>query len=195
MFRARGRDFLQVLGAGVAFFLLFGNRDGNISAIFHLMAEGLETRFESCDTNGGWPHIDTTPRLPEVERNTDHANLAARDTGRGGGCGRRHRVLLFPQAVGQTFIVTESFHWLPVFRPDMAARVVLHLLYFRIGGIRLVIFPSRAILAGVMRKSVYLLFYIIADINPCVLVFVIVIVVEKVLGDHVLLQPLLRDLA
>src|SRR5215470_19439599 len=77
----------------------------------------------------------------------------------------------------------------------MAARVVLHLLYFRIGGIRSVIFPSRAILAGIMCKSVYLLFYIIADINPCVLVFVIVIVVEKVLGDHVLLQPLLRDLA
>ena len=77
----------------------------------------------------------------------------------------------------------------------MVARVVFQLLDLCFGQIGLVVLPAGSILADVLGERVYFLLSEVADVDPSILIFVIVVVVEKIFGDHVLLQALLRDLA
>ena len=77
----------RYLACVVAFFLLLGNRNGDVAAIFHFMTESFKPRFESGHAHGRRPHIHAAPRLAEIEGNADDANLArdsdcARRTGR-----------------------------------------------------------------------------------------------------------------
>src|SRR5689334_18162986 len=72
------RNFLQILGAGITFFFRLGNRDGHIAAIFDNQAESFQSRFQSGNADRRWSHIDTTPRLSEIERHADYTYLAGR---------------------------------------------------------------------------------------------------------------------
>src|SRR6266852_8033346 len=101
---------------------------------------------------------------------------------------------LFPQSIRQTLIVAKSFDRFPIFHLDVFATLFLHLLEFGFGEVGLVVLPARSKLANVFCPSIYLLLYKVVDVNPCILVFVIVVVVKKVLRNHVFLQPLLGDL-
>ena len=77
-------DFFQVLRVGGAFLFLFRDGDGDVAAVFHLVPQSFEARFKSGDAHRRRPHIDAAPRLPEVERDADDADFAARDVGRRG---------------------------------------------------------------------------------------------------------------
>ena len=74
-------DFLQILRVRVAFFLLFRHGDGDVAAVFDLVAERLEARFESGDADRRRSHVDAAARLAEIERHTDDANFSGRDVG------------------------------------------------------------------------------------------------------------------
>src|SRR5712692_1367203 len=106
----------------------------------------------------------------------------------------QHREELLPKSIWQTLIVTKSFDRFPIFHLDVFATLFLHLLEFGFGEVGLVVLPARSKLANVFCPSIYLLLYKVVDVNPCILVFVIVVVVKKVLRNHVFLQPLLGDL-
>ena len=75
MLGAGGGDFLQILRMGSALLLLFGDRDGNIAAVFDDVADGLETGFEPGDTNRGRAHVHAAAGLAQIERDSDHPNL------------------------------------------------------------------------------------------------------------------------
>ena len=76
---AGGGDFLQVLGTGIAYFLLFGNGNGNVAGIFDDVADGFKTRFETGNADGGRTHVNTAAGLAEIQGHADHANLARGD--------------------------------------------------------------------------------------------------------------------
>ncbi len=81
---AGGGDFFQVFGVGGAFFLLLGNGDGDVAAVFDFVAEGFEAGFESGDADGGRSHIDAAAGLAEIEGNADDADFAGSDVGGSG---------------------------------------------------------------------------------------------------------------
>ncbi len=95
----------------------------------------------------------------------------------------QHREELLPKSIWQTLIVTKSFDRFPIFHLDVLATLFLHLLEFGFGEVGLVVLPARSKLANVFCPSIYLLLYKVVDVNPCILVFVIVVVVKKVLRN------------
>ena len=76
---AGGGDFLQIFRVGRAFFFLLGKSDGNIAAVFDVMADGLEAGLESGDAHGGGTHVDAAAGLSQVKRHSDDANFARND--------------------------------------------------------------------------------------------------------------------
>src|SRR5579859_7014316 len=102
--------------------------------------------------------------------------------------------LLFSQTVRKSLIVAESLHRLSIFHLDASARIVFHLLDLCLGGICLVILPAGSVLADVLCERIHLLVYKATDIDPGVFVLMIVVVVEKIFGDHIFLQSLLSNL-
>ncbi len=76
---AGGGDFLEVFGIRHALFFLFRDGDGDVAGVFDNVADGFEARFESGDADGGRPHVNAAAGLAEVERNTDHPDLARGD--------------------------------------------------------------------------------------------------------------------
>ena len=61
MFGAGGGDFLQIFGPWIALFLLLGDGDGNITAVFHHVPKRLQTGLQSGHADSGRAHIHTTP--------------------------------------------------------------------------------------------------------------------------------------
>ena len=76
---AGGGDFLEVFGAGGAFFLLLGDGDGNVASIFDDVPDGFKARFESGNADRGRPHVNAAPGLAKIERNADHTDVARGD--------------------------------------------------------------------------------------------------------------------
>src|ERR1700740_3034959 len=72
-------DFLQIFGMGGAFLLLLGDGDGDVSAVLDDVADGSEGGFESGDADSGRAHVASPPRLAEIERDSDDANLLGSD--------------------------------------------------------------------------------------------------------------------
>jgi hypothetical protein len=73
----------------VAFFFLLGDGNGYVAAVFHDVAEGFQTRFETGNADGGWAHINSAPGLAEVERDTDYTDFLGGDGG--GRCMSGHK--------------------------------------------------------------------------------------------------------
>ena len=103
-------DLLQIFCVGIAFFLLLGNGDGDVSGVFDNVTERLQSRFETSDPHCRGTHIDAAARLAEVERYTDDTNLAGRDAGEGwrDGCHKFMANLLLTDTTGAAFSETES---------------------------------------------------------------------------------------
>ena len=75
---AGGGDFFQIFGVRVAFFFLLGNGDGDVAAVFDLVAEGFQARFEAGHAHGRGAHVDAAARLAEIKRNADDADFPGR---------------------------------------------------------------------------------------------------------------------
>ena len=60
---------------GLGYSLVFGGFGGESVHAY------LETRLKPGHTNGRWPHVDAAPRLPQVQRDSNHANLLGNDVG------------------------------------------------------------------------------------------------------------------
>ena len=58
---------------------LLGESNGNVAAVFDVMADGFEAGLESGDADGGRAHVDAAAGLSEIERHSDDANLARND--------------------------------------------------------------------------------------------------------------------
>src|SRR5262249_23223956 len=78
---AGGGDFFQVFRVGGAFFFLLGDGNGDIAAVFDVVADGFKARFESGDADGRGTHVDAAARLAEVERDADDADVLWSDAG------------------------------------------------------------------------------------------------------------------
>src|SRR5262249_25497826 len=78
---AGGSDFFQVFRVGGAFFFLLGDGNGDIAAVFDVVADRFQARFESSDADGRGTHVDAAARLAEVERDADDAELLWSDAG------------------------------------------------------------------------------------------------------------------
>src|SRR6516164_1769581 len=102
--------------------------------------------------------------------------------------GSTTKKLLFADGVRQPAIVTEPLPGLSVFPPDMTSRAFSHFPYFRFTGARIVVLPARPKLADVLGPGIDHFLLDAAGIHPYVFVPVIVVVVEKILGNHVFLQ-------
>src|ERR1700751_3706520 len=76
-------------------FLLFGHGHCHIAAIFDYMSNRFQACFQAGNTDSRWPHVDAATRLPEIERNTDHANLFRRDAAEGRVRSRGHESFRF----------------------------------------------------------------------------------------------------
>ena len=81
---AGGGDFFQIFRVGGAFLFLFGDGDGDVAAVFDVVADGFEARFEAGDTNGRGAHVDAAARLAEIEWDADDADLLWGDAGERG---------------------------------------------------------------------------------------------------------------
>src|ERR1700732_5007235 len=69
-------DFFEVFGVGGSFFFLLRDGHSDVAGIFDNVPDGFEACFESGDADRGRTHVNAAARLAEVERNTDHADLA-----------------------------------------------------------------------------------------------------------------------
>ena len=63
MFGAGCSDLFQIFCMRVAFLLLLGDGDGNVSGVFNNVAERFQARFEASDPDRRRSHIDATARL------------------------------------------------------------------------------------------------------------------------------------
>src|SRR5579872_4795552 len=72
---AGGGNFFQILGMGIAFFLLFGDSDGDVTRIFNDVTQLLEPRFQPGHTDSRGAHVNPAPRLAEIKRHPNDTDL------------------------------------------------------------------------------------------------------------------------
>ena len=72
---ARFRDFIEVLGIGIALRPGFLHRDVDIAAVLNVVTERLELGLKTGNAHGGGSHIHAAARLAEIERHADDADV------------------------------------------------------------------------------------------------------------------------
>jgi hypothetical protein len=75
-FRASLSDLFQILRVLRAFLFLFRNGDRNVTGIFDVMTDLLETRLEPGHSDSGGSHVDSAARLSKIERDSDYTDFA-----------------------------------------------------------------------------------------------------------------------
>ena len=75
MFGARRRNFFEIFCMRIAGLLLLGHRDCHVPGVFDHMTDLFQPRFQSCNPHRRRSHIHAAPRLAEIKRHTDDADL------------------------------------------------------------------------------------------------------------------------
>src|SRR5437899_12382900 len=89
----------------MAILFRFGNGNGDVAAVFNYQPKRFEFGLKPGNSDGRWSHIDTTPRLSKIKRDTDDTNFARRNLGRRAVRARRKlfatsRHRMYPVAAG-----------------------------------------------------------------------------------------------
>ena len=65
-------DLLEVAGVLLADLLGFGDGNSDVAAVIDFVAEGLQARFKSRDSDGRRAHVHAAARGSEIERDADN---------------------------------------------------------------------------------------------------------------------------
>src|SRR5207249_40812 len=100
---------------------------------------------------------------------------------------------LFTQAIWQSTVVAKALESLSIFHSNVLARHLFHFFQLGLGEVWLVVLPAGPKLADVLGSGAHLFLNKVADIHGDVFVPIVIVIEEKIFGNHVLLKAYIEE--